>query len=214
MSRPSSAGSTKSTDSYSSVLSDDSYIASFKPGIDDSFKEMLNEIKMTDSNRSLLKERKIQSHEVKKRDPADTERRTNWTPQMVAEYDGYKEKVKLLEKAKAKQVASEKAAKGSKKSDMKTQEKLRLQALADDKAWLDAAIVAGTARLQFLKNHPNALSTPSTKTHIKAAEDNLNSARSAQREVEIQEKKIAKLKDIDQAKAAAAGKKKGSSSST
>jgi len=122
------------------VLSDDSYIATFKPGIDDSFKEMMNEIKMTDSERKLLKERKIQSHEVKKRDPADTERRTDWTPKMVAEYDDYKAKVKLLEKAKAKQEASEKAAKASKKSDMKTQEKLRHQALADDEAWLAAAI--------------------------------------------------------------------------
>ncbi|KAL2192588.1 hypothetical protein P885DRAFT_64789 [Corynascus similis CBS 632.67] len=209
MSRPNSAGSTKSTDSYSSVLSDDSYIATFKPGIDDSFKEMMNEIKMTDSERKLLKERKIQSHEVKKRDPADTERRTDWTPKMIAEYDDYKAKVKLLEKAKAKQEASEKAAKASKKSDMKTQEKLRHQALADDEAWLAAAIAAGKARLQFLKDHPNALSTPSTKTHIKAAEDNLNSAKLALREIKTQEKKIADIKKIEEAKAAAAAKKGG-----
>jgi hypothetical protein len=37
-----------------------------------------------------------------------------------------------------------------------------------------------------MTKYPNALSTPSTKTHIKAAEDNLNSAKLAKREIEVQ----------------------------
>lgn len=37
-----------------------------------------------------------------------------------------------------------------------------------------------------MTKYPDALSTPSTKTHIKAAEDNLNSAKLARREIEVQ----------------------------
>ncbi|KAK4232783.1 hypothetical protein C8A03DRAFT_39584, partial [Achaetomium macrosporum] len=192
MSRPSSSGSNKSdgsnksTDSYASVLSDDSYMATLRP-IDNEFRNMLQHIQALNTSRSLAKQRKIVSHETKKRDPADTERRTDWTPQMEADYDAYKAKVDVLSAVKARQEASEKAAKASSKSkDLAAQERARLQALADDEAWLNAAIAAANARLGFMTKYPNALSTPSTQTHIKAVQDNLNSAKQAQREIQIQ----------------------------
>jgi hypothetical protein len=93
MSRRSSSGSDKSTNSSASVLSDDSYLATFQPGIDDQFKELLNHIRMIEKNRKILKERKIQSHEMKKRDPNDIARRTDWTPQMDSDYLSYKAEV-------------------------------------------------------------------------------------------------------------------------
>ncbi|RYP13396.1 hypothetical protein DL767_010754 [Monosporascus sp. MG133] len=197
MSRRSSSSSGKSTDSYASVLSDDSYLATLKPGIDDQFKEMLSHVKVIENDRKILKERKIQSHEAKKRDPNDTQRRTDWTPQMEADYASYKAKVDALFAAKKVQEASEKVAKQSKTADIAIQEKNRNEALRDDEKWLDAAIAAATARLGFMTKYPNALSTPSTKSHIKAAQDNLNSAKQARREIEIQKKKIANIKAIE-----------------
>jgi myosin heavy subunit len=149
MSRPTSAGSDKSTgsagskesaDSYTSTLSTDSYVTTLKPKLDEEFKQMLNEIRLADTNRTIAKERKIQSHEVKKRDPTDTERRTDWTPEMEAEHAQYKLTVKALERAKKVQDESEKLAKASKTADPATQERVRMQALRDDEAWLDAAI--------------------------------------------------------------------------
>ncbi|TGJ80525.1 hypothetical protein E0Z10_g8231 [Xylaria hypoxylon] len=203
MSRRSSSSSQKSNDSYTSVLSDDSYLATLKPGIDDQFKEMLNHVKMIENNRKVLKERKIQSHEAKKRDPNDVNRRLDWLPQMEADYKSYKAKVDLLSAAKTTQEASEKAAKKSKNADLATQEKARNAALDDDRIWLAAAIacffythLAATARLGFMTKYPDALSTPSTKSHIKAAEDNLSSAKKALREIEIQKNKIANAKSI------------------
>lgn len=138
--RPSSSSSNKSTDSYTSVLSDDSYLADLKPGIDDQFKAMLDNIRMIENNRKILKERKIQSHEAKKRDPNDKDRRTDWTSEMEAGYLSYKGKVDVLNEAKKVQEASEKVAKKSKNVDIATQEKNRNKALADDEVWLDAAI--------------------------------------------------------------------------
>lgn len=45
---------------------------------------------------------------------------------------------------------------------------------------------AAEARLGFMTKYPNAYSTPSHRNHIKAVEDNLNSAKLAQREVQNQ----------------------------
>jgi hypothetical protein len=39
-----------------------------------------------------------------------------------------------------------------------------------------------------MTKYPNALNTPSTQSHIRAAESNLNSAKQAKREIEIQRK--------------------------
>ncbi|KAI1159852.1 hypothetical protein F5B18DRAFT_635283 [Nemania serpens] len=194
MSRISSFGSNTSTDSYTSVLSDDSYLATLKPGIDDQFQDMLSHIRVIENHRRVLRERKIQSHQAKKRDPNDVDRRLDWSPQMDADYASYKAKVNLLSAAKSTQEASEKIARKSKRADLSTQEKARNTALEDDKAWLDAAIAAATARLGFMTKYPNALSTPSTRSHITAVEDNLNSAKNAAREIEIQKKKIAAAK--------------------
>lgn len=250
MSRISSFGSNTSTDSYTSVLSDDSYLATLKPGIDDQFQDMLSHIRVIENHRRVLRERKIQSHQAKKRDPNDVDRRLDWSPQMDADYASYKAKVNLLSAAKSTQEASEKIARKSKRADLSTQEKARNTALEDDKAWLDAAIAyvdnpssscpgmllplwervlshclshfpstpdissrvlplneslesvvltsgvwirAATARLGFMTKYPNALSTPSTRSHITAVEDNLNSAKNAAREIEIQKKSKPKL---------------------
>ncbi len=50
-----------------------------------------------------------------------------------------------------------------------------------------ARIRASIARLAFMQKYPDAFNTPITKTHIKAATDNLNSAKKAMREMAIQE---------------------------
>ncbi|KAM0814416.1 hypothetical protein AB5N19_00206 [Seiridium cardinale] len=190
MSRPGSSSSILSDSSYTSVLSDDSYLAQLEPGLDDQFKEMLNNLRMIENNRKILTERKIQSHEAKKRDPTDVSRRIDWTPQMDADYLSYKAKVEVVAVTHAAQKVSGRLARKSKHADLATQEAIRSAALADDEKWLDAAIEAATARLGFMTKYPNALHTTATKTHIKAAEDNLNSAKHAKREIETQKKKI------------------------
>ncbi|KAI0436492.1 hypothetical protein F4803DRAFT_556960 [Xylaria telfairii] len=196
MSRCSSPGSNKCTDSYTSLLSDDSYLNTLKPGIDDHFKEMLSCMEMNENHRNILKERKIQSHEVKKRDPSDVNGRIEWTPQMNADYASYKSKVNVIKAAKSVQKASKKVARDSKNADVSIQEEARDKAIEDGEKWVDAAIEAATARLGFMAKYPNAFDTPSTKTHIGAIEDNLNSAKKAVREIEIQQKKIADAKAI------------------
>ncbi|KAL6835546.1 hypothetical protein V8C40DRAFT_234570 [Trichoderma camerunense] len=195
-----------SADSYSSVLSDDSYLETLKE-VDGPFKEILNEIRITENNRRILKERKIHSHELKKRDPNDTQRRSNWTPEMETDYASYKFKVNTLAAAKAVQEESEKIARKSRNADVATQLFARNKALQDDEKWLDAAITVAVARLSFMTKYPDALSTPSTKTHIKAAEDNLNSAKLARREIEVQKQKIANIRAIEARKALAASRK-------
>lgn len=122
------------------MLSDDSYLATLKPGIDDLFKEMLNHVKMIENDGPIQLERKIQSHEAKRRDPADTKKRTDWTPRVEADYLSYKAKVDVLKVAKRVQEASENVAKNNENTDIPTQEKHRNRALIDDGLWLDAAI--------------------------------------------------------------------------
>ncbi|RMZ83277.1 hypothetical protein DV738_g1397, partial [Chaetothyriales sp. CBS 135597] len=189
MPRRDSEDSTKSktsTESIHSVYSEDSYIATFEATFDDAFREMLDEVKMLGNNRKILLERKVQSHNAKKRDPNDTAKRTDWTPQMEAEYQLYKVKVAELTKAKKDHKLSEKAAKQSKNDDLATIKRLRNKALSDAEKWLNAGIEAAKARLDFMSKYPNAFSTPATRSHIKAAEDCLNSAKRAKREIEIQ----------------------------
>ncbi|KAJ8122619.1 hypothetical protein ONZ43_g1231 [Nemania bipapillata] len=188
MSRRNSLGSDSSINSYASALSDDSYLKTLKPGIDDQFQKMLRDVKMVENQRSILKERKIQSHEVKKRDPNDTDRPLAWTDQMDADYQSYKAKVDILKIAKRVQEASQRDAKETINRDLSAQEKARYKALDDDKEWLDAAISAASERLGFMTKYPNALDTQNTRNHIKAAEDNLNSAKKAVREIETQKR--------------------------
>lgn len=140
MSRCSSPGSNACTDSYTSLLSDDSYLNSLKPGIDDQFKEMLSHVEMTENHRNVLKERKIQSHEVKKRDPNDMNEQIGWTPQMDADYASYKAKVGAISGVKSVHKASEKVAKGSRYADISTQEEVRNKTMEDGEKWVDAAI--------------------------------------------------------------------------
>ncbi|TRX92147.1 hypothetical protein FHL15_007014 [Xylaria flabelliformis] len=194
MFRRSSSSSISSIESYTSVLSDNSYLKTLKP-TDNQFQEILSYVRIIESHRTVLRERKIQSHEAKKRDPNDTDQR-KWTDQMDADYASYKAKVDVLSAAKHVQEALETVAKQSKKADISIQEKARKIALEDGKKWLDAAIAASTARLGFMTRYPNALNTPSTKSHIKAIEDNLNSAKRAVREIETQKQKISEAREM------------------
>ncbi|KAF2968710.1 hypothetical protein GQX73_g4902 [Xylaria multiplex] len=191
-----------SPDSYASVLSDDSYLALLKPGLDDIFKEVLNDIKILEDNRrSILKERKIQSHEAKRRDPTDLDTERDWTPQMELDYESYKAKGEVLKSVKAAQKASASAVDNNRSSDLATLEALHNTALEDAETWQRVAMEAAVERLNFMKKYPNAFNTPSTKTHIKAAEDTLNSAKLAQREIQTRKKKIAQVKLIEEKRA-------------
>ncbi|KAI1323078.1 hypothetical protein F5Y16DRAFT_403753 [Xylariaceae sp. FL0255] len=191
-----------SSDSDSPVLSVDSYVAKLKPTLDDQFKQMMEEITLLENNRTVLRERKIQSHRAKKRDPSDTERRV-WSTEQEADYYFYKAEVVRFGDVKKVQEASTTAAKKSKHDDLQTQETKRNQALKDDEAWLKAAVAAGTLRLGFMVKYPNCFNTASTARHLKAIEDTLNSAKLAVREIQMQKQKIADAAKIAARKAAA-----------
>lgn len=110
-----------------------------KPVIDDQFKEILASIKLVENNRSLLKERKIQSHEAKKRDPTlnDT---YYWHEQMEEDYNSYKRKVKRIHGMKVKQEKAERAAKWLDDThDIMTQEFVRFQAITAAADWFNCA---------------------------------------------------------------------------
>ncbi|KAK4150487.1 hypothetical protein C8A00DRAFT_36923 [Chaetomidium leptoderma] len=132
-------GSNDSTESYGSVLSDDSYLGKLLPGKDDDFQALLNTIKALDTERSLAKERKIQSHEAKKRDPTDTDRRTDWTPQMEREHAAYKAKVETIKAARIVALAAGTRAKES-KATIEERIKLREGAMKLDDSWIHEAI--------------------------------------------------------------------------
>ncbi|KAK3298958.1 uncharacterized protein B0H64DRAFT_86206 [Chaetomium fimeti] len=204
-----SAASKVSDSSYASAFSADSYVAKLTPGLDDAFEEMIKEV--GDLGTSLQQERKAQSHISKRRDPNDLQKRT-WTDAMQKEYKAYKDAVDRLGEAKAKHEASTKAAKASVKKPAAEQEAARLKALEDDRAWLDRAVDATTARLGFMQKYPDAFNTPIHKTHLIAAQDNMNSAKQALREINTQETKISDIHKIEAAKAARAGKGKEASS--
>jgi len=132
--------SSASAKSYGSVLSDDSYLATFKPGIDDQFREMLENITLIENNRTILMERKIQSHEAKKRDPNDTQGRADWTPEMDADYRSYKGKANALGAAKKVLKKSDKNAEKRQGENIETLREKRYQELNEEEAWMVAAI--------------------------------------------------------------------------
>ncbi|KAI7783733.1 hypothetical protein LA080_011442 [Diaporthe eres] len=181
MSQPGTPASMSSVSSFQSFLSDDSYLAKLKP-VDAGFVEMMKEVKALDTKRSIIAERKVQSHTQKRRDPADVANRKDWTEKQTKEYASYKALVKSLADANKKAVASTNIALAQ------DDEESCRKALADQKARSNAAIRAGEARLGFMTRYPNAYSTPSHRNHIKAVEDNLNSTKLAQREIQNQQK--------------------------
>ncbi|KAK1637629.1 hypothetical protein BDP81DRAFT_517050 [Colletotrichum phormii] len=74
------------TATYASTPSTDSYINDInKSRINDGFVEMCNHITMVETGRSILLGRKIQSHNVKKRDPNDMNTMI-WTSEMDRDY--------------------------------------------------------------------------------------------------------------------------------
>ncbi|KAL1854008.1 hypothetical protein Daus18300_011598 [Diaporthe australafricana] len=184
MYRVTSPASVSSTSSLQSVLSDDSYLKTFKD-VDKGFEAMLKELNALDSNRSIQEERKLQSHIQKRRDQTDHATREALTEKQMKDYEAYKSLVASLSTANKMAAASTKVAKARGDEDSYT------KALADQEAKSNAAIRAAEARLGFMTRYPNVFNPPSHRNHIKAVEDNLNSAKVAQREVQIQQIKLA-----------------------
>lgn len=105
MYRINTPASTSSASSFQSFLSDDSYLEKFKP-VDAGFAEMMKEVKALDTKRSIIAERKVQSHIQKRRDPSDVANREDWTEKQTNDYAAYKALVKSLADANKKAVAS------------------------------------------------------------------------------------------------------------
>lgn len=110
MYRTNTPASISSVSSFQSFLSDDSYLEKLKP-VDAGFAEMIKEVKALDSKRSILAERKVQSHIQKRRDPADVATREDWTEKQTKDYAAYKALVKSLADANKKAIASTNFAK-------------------------------------------------------------------------------------------------------
>ncbi|OHF01737.1 hypothetical protein CORC01_02928 [Colletotrichum orchidophilum] len=198
--------SSNTTVSYASALSDDSYKKSFiKSGNDDSFMEMMEHVTIIESGRDFLHERKIQSHNVKKRDINDTALRSaDWTPQMVRDYASYKAKVSVLGKTRKTAVASGQAIKSVLGKSFEIQEPVYLKALNDDELWVNAALEAAKARLGFVTKYPDALPTKSTVNHIAQAADNLTSAKNAHSAIQTKRQKLRAAVELDERRARAA----------
>jgi hypothetical protein len=118
------------------VLSDDSYME----GFDDGLKDMLLELKMIDCHRTLVKQRKIESHKAKRLDPADVETR-KWAQPLKDAHKAYKDEVDKLAEAKAVHAASQSILAKSKQADYETRETHCLQAIQDARQWCEAARV-------------------------------------------------------------------------
>lgn len=103
--------------------------------LDKGFKEMMDDIKILDNNRKVFKERKVQSHIQKRRDPNDTEKR-DWNADQVKDYEHYKKCVEDLANANARAVASTDIA----RDKTRTSEARRLEALEDQTRKCDAAV--------------------------------------------------------------------------
>ncbi|KAK7956458.1 uncharacterized protein PG986_005680 [Apiospora aurea] len=89
----------------------------------------------------------------------------------------------------------------SKNADLATIEAARTRAITVEQTWVEAAMAAAEARVSFMTKYPGAFKTASHQKHIKAAVDNLNSARAGKREIQIQNKKITEARAIAQRKA-------------
>lgn len=133
MYRPDTPASMSSVSSFQSFLSDDSYLAKLKP-VDAGFAEMMKEVKALDTKRSIIAERKVQSHIQKRRDPADVANREDWTEKQTKEYASYKALVKSLADA------NKKAATSTNIALAQDDEESCKKALADQKARSTAAI--------------------------------------------------------------------------
>ncbi|KAK8080282.1 hypothetical protein PG997_008100 [Apiospora hydei] len=133
-----SAQSDVSIQSYYSILSDDSYAVELKP-IDKSFLEMCEEVRILDTERNILEERKMQSHNAKKRDPKDTAERV-WPDAQAADYKVYKELVRRIRPVKDAHDAAMVAVKNSKNADLATIEAARTRAMTVEQTWVEAAM--------------------------------------------------------------------------
>lgn len=130
--------------SFSSIMSDDSYIAEWTDVIELQFKGYLTTVKLfkkgVDKEWSILKSRKYLSHERKKRDPNDKSH-VKFTEQMEAEYHQYKQAVDLLNECKKKHQAALKETRNCKKHSPAKQQQIRTEAIEFYREWLEAAMV-------------------------------------------------------------------------
>ena len=108
-------------------------MARLKP-VDAGFAEMMNEVRALDTKRSIIAERKVQSHIQKRRDQTGISARENWTENQTKDYASYKALVKSLADANKRAVASSNIAKA------RDDEQSCKRALADQKAKAKAAI--------------------------------------------------------------------------
>ncbi|KAM7216550.1 hypothetical protein V8F06_008078 [Rhypophila decipiens] len=186
--------------SDNSVLSTDSYLAELKP-IDDKFRRLCQDILILDTGKNILQDRKILSHDIKKRERAPIlfPWRRKWTTDMDRDYSIYKAKVDhgipLARKqaAKAKRLVEESTRR---REDMAVQEMKLCHALDYHQVWFDAAIDAAKARIEFMHKYcPQGCFTPKgDRGHLIAAESNLNSAKKAVRELEQERGELGKLR--------------------
>ncbi|KAJ3579529.1 hypothetical protein NPX13_g1035 [Xylaria arbuscula] len=189
MSRRNSTSSNTPSESLSSVLSDDSYIVKLEQDLDDTFKDILASVETPASQRSIMKERRIQSHIIKRRDPNDVGSET-WSDEMKADHKAYKGKVNDLAKAAKTQKMSRKIGRETKKDDLATYEAVCNTALSDAREWARLGIEAGTARLNFLTKYPDAFDTEGHRKHLIQAQANLDSAKLAYRECHSLQERI------------------------
>jgi hypothetical protein len=121
-------------------MSVDTLVDGLHPNLDAQFKQMLNELKLVESNKLFLQERKRLSHKAKRLDPNDVGRRADWPNQQNADYLSYKAKVGLIKEHRVKYEASEEASKRTKRADLATQENTRNQAIEHGHKWIKAAL--------------------------------------------------------------------------
>ncbi|KAI1080661.1 hypothetical protein F5B20DRAFT_579909 [Whalleya microplaca] len=191
MSRPNSASSQRSTRSVSSVLSDDSYVANLEKvdiGLQDmiaQFKEIAEKYIVAETGNPILMERKIQSHEVKKRDPADTTKEI-WTREAKADYSSYKASENVTKKLKDAAARSRHAALGANISSFYL---LALNPLIPS--------MTADARFSFMAKYPKIFNTAKTKTQIDKAAEFISSAKNAKQEISRCESELNKIFDLE-----------------
>jgi hypothetical protein len=108
--------------------------------IGERIKDKLLQLKMTDGQRTLVEQRKIESHKAKHLDPSDAEER-EWAKELKYAHQVYKDEVKILTEAKAVYAASQSILAKGKQADYKTRRGHCLRAVRHAREWCEAARV-------------------------------------------------------------------------
>ncbi|KAM7194017.1 hypothetical protein V8F20_008113 [Naviculisporaceae sp. PSN 640] len=193
-------------DSYNSTVSTDSYLSGFRSDdpIDVKFRQLCQNVLILDTGRDILQERKMLSHQAKKRKRrvimTTNWRRghqknaaasvVKWTPIMKKDYEIYKAKVEAITNARMQAETARLLAEDSinRGEDITLREMKLCHAMDYQQVWFDAAIEAAKGRIEFMHKYtPLPCYTPKgDKGHIQAAESNLESAKDALRALEMQ----------------------------